>query len=456
LIIDFLYGVASSAIGNITRQINSLNKTGRMKPAAINLAIAAKQSIARFPLLTSASISESGIFKAQNKMEYLVGSFIRLYITNIRSFIDDDGSAKIDLLADITGDRSGAGEGKVSGILGKVFDFAQSIMGVAGRESVTIDPKAVQDLFMVEEEDVTAFLNMHNLFDNSVLEESALGAVAPASAPAAGTPVLTPFSYDDPKTHSKTCSCAKCKAIRKAEKGDKPAQESLTARREGADFINERKAAIIEKKSDESEPVVVTGTLTILDSEGKISGTTDISIGVKCPIHIFPSEEFINTIVSGFSENNLFIRLMKWRAGEIGFLDAFLNKAKVDLSIVSNHKTFKGRAKNVKEILQDDKYYRDRVYGNEKEGANILVITDEEVREVERRTGKNLLDSPATAIRFCKNQKLFALMIYDEISESGKVLITNYSNKFEHISFKEKAAKGTDDVIKNIFGALRR
>ena len=456
MIIDFLYGVATSAIGNITRQINLVTKKKGPAPASINLSIAAKQSIARFPLLTSASISESGIFKAQSKMEYIVGSFIRLYITNIRSFIDDDGTAKIDVLADITGDRSGAGAGKVSGILGKLADFVGSIMNVVGRESVEMNPKDIQDLFMVEEEDVTAFLNMHNLFDNSVLEDAATGSVAPVSGPVQGTPVLNPLHYEDTKTHAANCTCSKCVAARKAAKGDKPAQESLTARKEGSDFISERKAAIIEKKSDESEPVIVTGTLTILDCEGKISGTTDISIGVKCPIHIFPSEEFINTIISGFSENNLFIRLMKWRAGEIGFLDAFLNKAKVDLSIVANHKSFKGRAKNVKEILQEDKYYREKVYGNEKEGANILVITDEEVREVERRTGKNLLDSPATAVRFCKNQKLFGLMIYDEISESGKMLITNFSDKFEHISFKEKGAKGTDDVIKNIFGALRR
>lgn len=470
MIIDFLYGVATSAMSNITRGINGV-ATGKLHKTSVNISIAAKQSIAKFPLMTSASISESGIFKAQRKMEYIVGSFIRLYITNIRSFIDDGFNGKIDVLGDITGDKSSAGAGKVTGILSRIADFVNTITGLFGSEGITprdVNGKDIQDLYMVENEDVSAFLNMHTLFDNSILPEGATGAVAPVSGPVVGTPVINPFSYDDPKTHAKDCTCAKCKAMREQIAKDEAKQsndsedetveasEGLSTIKEGSQVISERQAAIIEKKSDESEPVIVTGTLTILDSEGKITGTTDISVGVKCPIHIFPSEQFITTIISGFSENNLFIRLMKWRAGEIGFLDAFLNKAKVDLSIVANHKSFKGRAKNVKELLQEDKYYREKVYGNEKEGANILVITDEEVREIERRSGKNLLDSPTTALRLCKNQKLFGLMIYDEISESGKLIITNFSNKFEHVSFKERAEKGTDDVIKNIFGALRR
>lgn len=471
MIIDFLYGVATSAMGNITRTISGISKR-KLHPQSVNISIAAKQSIARFPLMTSASISESGIFKAQRKMEYIIGSFIRLYITNIRSFIDDDINGKIDVISDITGDKSSAGAGKVTGMLGRIADFVNSIGNLFGSEGLTpsdINAKDIQDLFYVENEDVSEYLNMHTLFDNSVLKDAALGGVAPVSGPTTSTPVINPFSYGDISTHAKDCSCAQCKAAREKaakdaedaakdseEKVEETANEGLSSRREGSDMISERQAAVIEKKSDESEPVIVTGTLTILDCEGKINGTTDISIGVKCPIHIFPSEQFISTIISGFSENNLFIRLMKWRAGEIGFLDAFLNKAKVDLSIVANHKSFKGRAKNVKELLQEDKYYREKVYGNEKEGANILVITDEEVREIERRSGKNLLDSPATAVRLCKNQKLFGLMIYDEIAESGKLIITNFSNKFEHINFKERAEKGTDDVIKNIFGALRR
>ena len=472
MIIDFLYGVATSAMSNITRGISGV-ATGKLHKTSVNISIAAKQSIAKFPLMTSASISESGIFKAQRKMEYIVGSFIRLYITNIRSFIDNGFNGKIDVLGDITGDKSSAGAGKVTGILSRIYDFVNTISGLFGSEGISprdVNGKDIQDLYMVENEDVSAFLNMHTLFDNTILPDAATGAVAPVSGPTVSTPVINPFSYDDPKTHAKDCSCAKCKAMRaeisKKEQAaanneediseDVTASEGLSTIKEGSEVISERQAAIIEKKSDESEPVIVTGTLTILDSDGKITGTTDISIGVKCPIHIFPSEQFVSTIISGFSENNLFIRLMKWRAGEIGFLDAFLNKAKVDLSIVANHKSFKGRAKNVKELLQEDKYYRERVYGNEKEGANILVITDEEVREIERRSGKNLLDSPATALRLCKNQKLFGLMIYDEISESGKLIITNFSNKFEHVSFKERAEKGTDDVIKNIFGSLRR
>ena len=460
MIIDFLYGVAINAMSNTTRAISSFSKLKAVKPS-INISIAAKQSIASFPLMTSASISESGIFKAQRKMEYIVGSFIRLYITNMRSFIDDDISGKLDVISDITGDKGASGLGKVSGLFGRIVDFVGSIKSLVGSEGVdlsNVDYRAVQDFFYLENEDVSEYLNMHTLFDNSVLEDAALGGVAPVSGPTTSTPVINPFSYNDPSTHAKDCSCEKCKAARKAKKGDKAAQEGaqVQAKKEGSDFISTRQAATIEKKSDESEPVIVTGTLTLLDADGKINGTTDISIGVKCPVHIFPAEQFINAIISGFSENNLFIRLMKWRAGEIGFLDAFLNKAKVDLSIVANHKSFKGRAKNVKELLQEDKYYRERVYGNEKEGANILVITDEEVREIERRSGKNLLESPTTALRLCKNQKLFGLMIYDEISESGQVLITNFSNKFERINFKEKAEKGTDDVIKNIFGALRR
>lgn len=472
MIIDFLYGVATSAMGNITRTISGISKQGKLHPQSVNISIAAKQSIARFPLMTSASISESGIFKAQRKMEYIIGSFIRLYITNIRSFIDDNVNGKIDVLGDITGDKSSAGAGKVSGIFGRIVDFVGSISSLFANEGLTpsdVNAKNIQDLFYVENEDVSEYLNMHTLFDNSVLKDAALGGVAPVSGPTTSTPVINPFSYGDISTHAKDCSCAMCKAAREKaakdaedaakdseEKAEETANEGLSSMREGTDLISERQAATIEKKSDESEPVIVTGTLTMLNCEGKICGTTDISVGVKCPIHIFPSEQFISTIISGFSENNLFIRLMKWRAGEIGFLDAFLNKAKVDLSIVANHKSFKGRAKNVKELLQEDKYYREKVYGNEKEGANILVITDEEVREIERRSGKNLLDSPASAIRLCKNQKLFGLMIYDEIAESGKLIITNFSNKFEHISFKERAEKGTDDVIKNIFGALRR
>jgi hypothetical protein len=448
LITDFLYGIASNAIANVTNAITGAT-SGQLPRRSINMSISAKQSIARFPLMTTQSISETGIFKVQKKMEYLVASFIRLYMTNARSFIGNDADAKLNVLADVTGDRSANGAGKTTGIVAQLINFGLSFVPRgAAREGAFDD---VKDLDTIEVSDISEYLNNDMLFDSrKKLEDAALGAVAPASGPA----MTAPVSETGATKHPKGCTCEACQ---KAEKGDTEANEGTLVKADREDeFVTERKAAIIERKSDESEPVIVTSTVTIVDKTGKIGGTTDISIGVKCPIHIFPAEQFITSIISGFSQNNLFIRLMKWRAGEISFMDAFLNKAAVDMSIVANHKSFKGRAKTIKEILAEDKYKRNMVFGSEKEGCNILVITDEEVREIERRSGKNLLESPASAIRLCKNQKLFGLMIYDEVADSGKFIITDYSDRFENVNFKEKGDKGTDDVIKNIFGALRR
>ena len=447
MITDFLYGIASNAIANVSNAIAGVS-SGQVPRRSINMSISAKQSIARFPLMTTQSISETGIFKVQKKMEYLVASFIRLYMTNARSFIGNDADAKLNVLSDVTGDKSAHGSGKATGLIAQIANFALSFINSGAREGAFED---VKDLDTIEVSDISEYINNDMLFDSrKKLEDAALGAVAPASGPA----MTAPVSETGATKHPKGCTCEACQ---KAEKGDTEANEGTLVKASCEDdFVTERKAAIIERKSDESEPVIVTSTVTIVDKTGKIGGTTDISIGVKCPIHIFPAEQFISSIISGFSQNNLFIRLMKWRAGEISFMDAFLNKAAVDMSIVANHKSFKGRAKTIKEILAEDKYKRNMIFGSEKEGCNILVITDEEVREIERRSGKNLLDSPATAIRLCKNQKLFGLMVYDEVSDSGKFIITDYSDRFENVNFKEKGDKGTDDVIKNIFGALRR
>jgi hypothetical protein len=450
LITDFLYGIASNAIASITSAVTN-GAAGQLPRRSINMSISAKQSVARFPLITAQSISETGIFKVQKKMEYLIASFIRLYMTNARSFIGNDADAKFNILADVTGDRTTGGAGKATGLIAQIANFGMSFVR-GGSSSASEGAFAdVKELDTIEVSDISEYLNNDMLFDSrKKLEDAALGAVAPVSGPA----MTAPVSESGATKHPKGCTCEACQ---KAEKGDTTANEGTLVKADRDDeFVTERKAAIIERKSDESEPVIVTSTVTIVDKTGKIGGTTDISIGVKCPIHIFPSEQFISSIISGFSQNNLFIRLMKWRAGEISFMDAFLNKAAVDMSIVANHKSFKGRAKTIKEILAEDKYKRNMIFGSEKEGCNILVITDEEVREIERRSGKNLLDSPATAIRLCKNQKLFGLMIYDEVADSGKFIITDYSDKFENVSFKEKGDKGTDDVIKNIFGALRR
>lgn len=186
------------------------------------------------------------------------------------------------------------------------------------------------------------------------------------------------------------------------------------------------------KKANEMQPLFIVVHLIKKSNNGGENIKYDITIGIKCTMHLVKSAEYISNLVDACEYKGTLFRFIKWTSGEIGFLRDFV--LRMDL--------FEKETKN--RVMSNSKWWealkkRARSAKMSKIGTNRLlpnatfVFSKEEADNIKANFGYDLL-SPSVARSLMKEYFLLGYVVVDASDETVRVMYDGQS-KFQLYTF---------------------
>lgn len=198
-------------------------------------------------------------------------------------------------------------------------------------------------------------------------------------------------------------------------------------------FIDESKI----QKLNTLKPLMMTvGVKVVSDKTGAISNMIDYVVGVKTHSRIIPADILPEVAEYPTKEMNRLARKAKWRAGEIKFMDYLFNRpAKKQAAIDSKdvNKRWYHRLYTLAHSKGSSNVAKKVTGKRSPEGLipNVTIImTKQDVDRIDMEKGIDLMKG-STAVRFCKELFLMALIVVDTDAQSLKILLPDINNDYE-------------------------
>jgi hypothetical protein len=195
-----------------------------------------------------------------------------------------------------------------------------------------------------------------------------------------------------------------------------------------------------EKRNNHMAPTVVSSTIMLKSGDRTIQ--TEISFGVKAVLHVVKSDDFVKAIASNSIKDTIALRLVKFTTGEIKFwkdlvfgIDtlkkvfnrtrhqkafSMLNALKYSMMKINSENL----SKQAQIVIRDGGSIENAAAGNYHTNSILpttsLVITNEEVQEIEKLTGLDF-SRAYDAKGLFEELNILSLYIADELND--KVII---------------------------------
>jgi len=175
----------------------------------------------------------------------------------------------------------------------------------------------------------------------------------------------------------------------------------------------------------------------------------NLILGIKCTLHVIPSEEYISNLVAACEYKGKLFRFIKWTTGEINFVRDFV----LNLDIFK--KTTKSRAGVNSHWWDALKHRANDAKISKLEATRLLpnttlVMSREEVDEIRANYGYDLL-SPGIASRVMKEYFLLGLVVISTSDEIVQVLYDGQKG-FQTYTFKalERETNESERTLKEL------
>lgn len=208
---------------------------------------------------------------------------------------------------------------------------------------------------------------------------------------------------------------------------------AVDAKVKAPQFIDETKI----QKLNTLKPLMMTvGVKVVSDKTGAISNMIDYVVGVKTHSRIIPADILPEVAEYPTKEMNRLARKAKWRAGEIKFMDYLFNRpAKKQAAIDSKdvNKRWYHRLYTLAHSKGSSSVAKKVTGKRSPEGLipNVTIImTKQDVDRIDMEKGIDLMKG-STAVRFCKELFLMALIVVDTDAQSLKILLPDINNDYE-------------------------
>ena len=210
-------------------------------------------------------------------------------------------------------------------------------------------------------------------------------------------------------------------------------------------------SVMVEKEKDKinnMRPSVVEITVTfIMDGQ---SVNVKIPVGVKTIIHSVNSEDLIEHIMNSVAGKGLLHNLIRYTTGELTSLsDILFGTSRIKKNISKNNDVTRWidaleRRKNSNKIRNNIPFLSKKPYLPN----TSIVVSMEDVSEIKRVVGYDLLNDPKRTIKFMKDNFLLTFVISDDVTETLYVMYdgdTRFS-EFPFATIKRENNKNEDIV----------
>jgi len=485
-----------------------------------NLAKQAKKNIGQFPIIISNAIGDEQALKTCEIVERTIADMILLCIQNGNNLLDlRDPESKRKFIESYTNagrnslDNNGSNLDYLVSNIGKFkSDYQKNC--VSGIDAITLKQIANEAMYL-EDMNITSSFEMSTLFNPclSVEEEFAMGAVAPVSVPMG---VATGNSseddeYDDddevndefaaeskknkknPKpgfkpfpggatgaaatgTPSGTATGAGAvppsspKSTKPSSTGKPPKKNPLYAAPRGTSGgrkvlpwkarLDGTKEAKIEEKVSKLSPTIVNATVLLQTPTDTLE--RNLAFGVKVNAHEVASDELVKAIKDTYSSTSLVSRLIRWRSGELSFFkDVLLNLKEIKQTVAA--KNGRNTKNGLSGVFASMRFMTKNSIAYDAFTANgsllptvSIMMTLDEVDQIRNSCSKDLIKNTKDARELCNKLGLFGILIVDAANDAFYSFFNDDSIMYNKTSLKDNKNKNSDDVVKAIFGALKR
>ena len=182
-----------------------------------------------------------------------------------------------------------------------------------------------------------------------------------------------------------------------------------------------------------------------------------VPLAIRAQLHVVESQETMQYIIDSLDNRGVINGLIRWTSGEmISLADVLFGFTKIKRKIVDKDKTI-NRWANIIEERKRMSQMSTATMGKRVFLPNTtILITMDEVREIEQKSGYNLLE-PRVGNRVIKDYFLLGIMIVDDMLDTAYILYDGFSEYAEYpYSMMMRENETSDKEIKNLLRALGR
>ena len=176
----------------------------------------------------------------------------------------------------------------------------------------------------------------------------------------------------------------------------------------------------------------------------------NIPVGVKCVMHPVAADELNDHIMESVAGKGLLHNLIRYTTGELHSLsDILFGTSKMKRNISKNsdvskwldaldHRKRMNKIRNVIPFLAKQPYLPNMS----------IMISLEDVKEIERQTGYNILSDERRAVKFMRDNFLLTLAIVDDVTETAYIMYDGHDNYQEYpFSYIKKENSKNEDIV---------
>lgn len=191
------------------------------------------------------------------------------------------------------------------------------------------------------------------------------------------------------------------------------------------------------QKMNTMKPLMMTvGVKVMSEKGGTVSDMLDYMVGVKTHCRIIKADILPEVAEYPIKEMNRLARKAKWRAGEIKFLDYLFNRPEKKQAAIDSKDPNKRWYHRLYTLAHSkgSSAVAKKVSGSYSKAGLIpnvsMIITKSDVDAIKEEKDIDLLKG-STAVRFCKELFLMALIVVDSDTQSVKILLPDVHNDYE-------------------------
>lgn len=200
------------------------------------------------------------------------------------------------------------------------------------------------------------------------------------------------------------------------------------------------------KKVNSLTPSVVRVLVTFLLDGEKVD--VEIPVGVKTIVHPVDTEELSKQIMDSVSGRGMFHNIVRYTTGEIMSLKDII----FGISKMKNNVSRRGTSTVAKwfDIVDHRKRLNKfRWLSGKPFLPNVTIhISMEDINEIQRHIGYNLLTDTARAAKFIKDNFLLSLIITDDATDTAYILYDGHTDyeEYPYASMKRENEKVNDEI----------
>lgn len=202
------------------------------------------------------------------------------------------------------------------------------------------------------------------------------------------------------------------------------------------------------KKVNALSPSVINVPVTFILKDKPIE--TKIPVGVKTILHPADPEELSEQIMDSVSGKGLFHNIVKYTTGEVMSLkDIIFGISKMKSNISKSGKSTVAKWFDIVEHRKRLNKLSMPFLGKKSFLPNLTInISMDDVNDIQRLIGYNLLTDTARASKFIKDNFLLALVITDDATETAYILYDGHSDydEYPYNSMKRENEKVNDEI----------